>query len=530
MLYPISFIAALSLLILWFSYKNKESNARLFSKLFFLSLGVYGVNLFLQDATFGYKLMALSRDLMIMGGAAFFASILLKKKQFLVVFLAIIGVLIGKFYFATMINTFPEQLKTSSSNKPDIIQEDPSTKETNESIVFDDSWELLVDLKEGSKISDLEAILKKYDLTDFELAFTMEDKAVTDLADYYVINIPDNHSQDFQKILIDLDKSENVDYVEGNEVINIAPMRPEPLPKINRKFGINDPALTHLWGFETMEVDKLYNYVNTNNITPNKKAKIAILDTGIDGKHEDLKDRFFSTKPEYDMDVVGHGTHCAGIASAVTNNAIGVASFAPNNRFVEVTSIKVLNDFGGGTQRTVINGILEAADLEVDVISMSLGGRSNSSRLKAYKDAIKYANKKGAIVIVAAGNSNTNAKQYSPANTPGVITVSAIDTILNRASFSNYIQDIEMGIAAPGVKIYSTTPTNSRTGKYAAFNGTSMATPYVAGLVGLMRSLNPKLDTKEVYSILKQTGKSTKDTKKTGKLIYPVEAIRKVVE
>ena len=76
MLYPISFIAALSLLILWFSYKNKESNARLFSKLFFLSLGVYGVNLFLQDATFGYKLMALSRDLMIMGGAAFFASIL----------------------------------------------------------------------------------------------------------------------------------------------------------------------------------------------------------------------------------------------------------------------------------------------------------------------------------------------------------------------------------------------------------------------------------------------------------------------
>jgi thermitase len=530
MLYPISFIAALSLLILWFSYKNKESNARLFSKLFFLTLGVYGLNLFFQDATFGYKLMALSRDLMIMGGTAFFASILLKKKQFFVVFLAIIGILIGKFYFATMINTFPEQVEISSSNQPESTLKEPLTKETKEPIIFDTNWELLVDLKDGGRISDLEAILKKYDVTDFEHAFKMENKEITDLDDYYVINIPDKHSQDFQKILMELDKSNKVDYVEGNEVINIAPMRPEPLPKINRKFGINDPALTHLWGFEAMEVDQLYNYLNTNNIKAKKKAKIAILDTGVDGKHEDLKDRFFSTKPEYDMDVVGHGTHCAGIASAVTNNGIGVASFAPNNRFLEVTSIKVLNDFGGGTQRTVINGILEAADLEVDVISMSLGGRSNSSRLKAYKDAIKYANKKGAIVVVAAGNSNTNAKQYSPANTPGVITVSAIDTVLNRASFSNYIQDIEMGIAAPGVKIYSTTPTNSRTGKYAAFNGTSMATPYVTGLVGLMRSLNPKLDTKEVYTILNQTGKSTKDTKKTGKLIFPVDAIKKVVE
>jgi thermitase len=160
---------------------------------------------------------------------------------------------------------------------------------------------------------------------------------------------------------------------------------------------------------------------------------------------------------------------------------------------------------------------------------MSLGGRSNSSRLKAYKDAIKYANKKDAIVVVAAGNSNTNAKQYSPANTPGVITVSAVDTLIGRASFSNYIQDVEMGIAAPGVQIYSTTPTLSRNGKYAAFNGTSMATPYVAGLVGLMRSLDPKINTKEVYKILDETGKPTKDTKKTGKLIYPVEAVKRVI-
>ena len=103
---------------------------------------------------------------------------------------------------------------------------------------------------------------------------------------------------------------------------------------------------------------------------------------------------------------------------------------------------------------------------------------------------MEYAAKKGAIVVVAAGNSNMNAKDYAPANTPGVITVAALDTNLNRASFSNFVQDLDQGIAAPGVAIYSSIPGN----KYAAFNGTSMATPYVAGLVGLMKSLQPDLN------------------------------------
>lgn len=529
MLYPISFVVSLGLLILWFSKKEKESTANLLSKLFFGAMAIYAVNLFFQEATFGHKLMALSRDLMFLGGAAFLASLFLKRKPFFYAFLGLTAIAFVKFYLLKMVNTFPQKMESPKSE----IFEDDTTKgkvtDSASNVTFDKDWELLVDLKEGSKIGDLEEILKKYNLYDFEKAFKMDDEAITDLDDYYVINVPEKFISQLESIIAELEKSDKVDYVEGNEIINVVPMRGKPLPKINRKFGINDPALINLWGFEAMDIDQLYNYLNSNDIKPKKKAKIAILDTGVDGKHEDLKDRYFTTKPEYDEDVVGHGTHCAGIAAAVTNNGIGVASFAPNNRFVEVTSVKVLNNFGGGTQRTVINGILEAADSGVDVISMSLGGRSNSSRLKAYKDAIKYANKKDAIVVVAAGNSNTNAKQYSPANTPGVITVSAVDTLIGRASFSNYIQDVEMGIAAPGVQIYSTTPTLSRNGKYAAFNGTSMATPYVAGLVGLMRSLDPKINTKEVYKILDETGKPTKDTKKTGKLIYPVEAVKRVI-
>ena len=157
---------------------------------------------------------------------------------------------------------------------------------------------------------------------------------------------------------------------------------------------------------------------------------------------------------------------------------------------------------------------------------MSLGSRSNSQKRKTFKIAIDYTKKSGAIVVVAAGNSNMNAKDYAPANTPGVITVSAIDTSLNRASFSNYVNDVEMGIAAPGVKIYSTIPGN----KYASFNGTSMAAPHVSGLVGLMKSIKPSLTITEAYGILHSTGKDTKDVEKTGRLINPTMAIQKLIK
>ncbi|HEB61709.1 MAG TPA: subtilisin, partial [Bacteroidetes bacterium] len=227
-----------------------------------------------------------------------------------------------------------------------------------------------------------------------------------------------------------------------------------------------------------------------------------------------------------DNDPQSHGTHCAGIAAAVSNNGKGIASFSKNNEFVQVTSIRVLSSFGGGTQRGIIDGMIEAADKGVDVISMSLGGRSNASRQKAYSKAVKYCNDKGAIVVVAAGNSNMDAKDYSPANARGVITVSAVDSDLNRAVFSNYIQNVKMGVAAPGVGIYSTIPDN----KYAAYNGTSMATPYVAGLLGLMKSIYPKLTTKEAYKILKSTGMDTKNTKETGKLIQPEAAVKELLD
>ncbi|MBK8705642.1 MAG: S8 family serine peptidase [Saprospiraceae bacterium] len=100
-----------------------------------------------------------------------------------------------------------------------------------------------------------------------------------------------------------------------------------------------------------------------------------------------------------------------------------------------------------------------------------------------------------------------------------------MDSELNRAVFSNYVNNIDMGLAAPGVNIYSTIPGS----KYEAYNGTSMATPYVAGLVGLMKSLKPSLTTKEAYRILRDTGKNTRNTKETGKLIQPGAAVNALI-
>ena len=280
-----------------------------------------------------------------------------------------------------------------------------------------------------------------------------------------------------------------------------------------------------MWGFNAMGIDQFYKSIKEGKIKPQRKATVAILDTGVDAGHEDIAGNYKSIKRKYDKDVQGHGTHCAGIAGAVSNNAKGVASFSQDNEFVQITSVPVLNNFGMGTQKSIIDGIIEAADNQVDVISMSLGGRSNPIKQKAYEKAIKYANDAGAIVIVAAGNSNDNAKHYAPANVKGVIAVSAIDEQLKRAAFSNYVTDIAMGVAAPGVNIYSTFPKN----QYKTFNGTSMATPYVSGLVGVMKSINPSLNTAQIHEILQSSGVGTNTTSETGRFIQPSGAIGRVV-
>lgn len=222
---------------------------------------------------------------------------------------------------------------------------------------------------------------------------------------------------------------------------------------------------------------------------------IAILDSGVDPEHEDLKDRIsygfnaFKNDDEF-HDENGHGTHVAGIIAATTNNFTGIAGVS---WFNPILPVKVLNEDAEGTALEVANGIRWATDHGAKVINMSLGDSFNS---KIIHDAIRYAYKNDVTLIAAAGNDNVETAMY-PAAYEEVIAVSAVDERRHKAIFSNYGEHID--VTAPGEHIPSTYLNNS----YVMMSGTSMAAPHVAGLAGIIRSINPELTNGEVANIIR---------------------------
>jgi subtilisin family serine protease len=214
---------------------------------------------------------------------------------------------------------------------------------------------------------------------------------------------------------------------------------------------------------------------------------IAIVDTGIYLRHPDLRSKLVpgndfvgDREPASPNDGHGHGTHVAGIAAAVTNNTTGVAGTCPNCKLMPV---RVLNDFGLGDLVAVAKGIVWATDNGAKIINLSLVGYEESAALN---DALEYAWSKGVLPVCAAGNRNSNNPAVYPASNPRCLTVGATTNTDTKASFSNYGPWV--GIAAPGVDMYSTLLGNS----YGTDSGTSMSAPMVAGAAGLLsgRGLN----------------------------------------
>lgn len=503
-LYPI-FITGILLATIWWFRKanlNPDSKRLLPNLTFWGSALFYAVSMFMSDFSIWYKiLLMLPRDIAMLTVTFLIANNLKSARGYFVTAMTVVVIAFSLF------SGWGMRLYTYTMGAE-----------------VDSQAELLFESTDSEEMEAIEANLEGYNLK-IEKAFPdLKNKDYSDLDNYYVVNIPDEFQYDLNTVA-------NIIYASGGEVGYNNIVKLSPLDKTSKsltandiEYDIDDPNLGQLWGFEKMEVNKLYLYLKSEKIKPKKKARIAILDTGVDSNHEDINDRFVSIDNKHNSDKQSHGTHCAGIAASVSNNNTGIASFSPSNDFVEVTSVKVLSDQGWGTDRGIIDGIIEAADNDADVISLSLGGPSSESKRRAFSEAVKYANKSGAIVVVAAGNETQDATKVSPANAEGVITVSAVDESLNIASFSNWITNIEMGIAAPGVNILSTIPGD----KYQAYSGTSMATPYVAGLLGLMKSIKPDLETKEAYEILKSTGKQTNNPEKTGNMIFPLAAVKKL--
>ncbi|WLR57098.1 S8 family peptidase [Mesobacillus subterraneus] len=225
--------------------------------------------------------------------------------------------------------------------------------------------------------------------------------------------------------------------------------------------------------------------------------EIAIVDTGVDLDHPDLRNRLvkgynvINDKAEPDDDN-GHGTHVAGIIASETNNNEGVAGMT---WFSKIMPIKAMGAKGYGTTFDIAKGIVWAVDHGADVINLSLGNYQPS---KVLEEAVRYAFEKDVVMVSAAGNDGSNQPTY-PSAYPEVLSVAAVDYNGNRASFSNYGEYID--IAAPGVYI----PSTYYNKQYAALSGTSMAAPHVAGLAALIKSANPELKSSQVIKIIKNS-------------------------
>lgn len=235
---------------------------------------------------------------------------------------------------------------------------------------------------------------------------------------------------------------------------------------------VNDPLNSYQWGFTKVQATQAW-----DTSTGSSAVTIAILDTGIDTSHPDLAAKVIGSVnfsgSATTLDIFGHGTHVAGIAAADTNNAIGVAGLGYNSRLLNV---KVLGDDGTGSYSAIAKGITWAADNGARVINLSLGGTSSSSTLQ---NAVDYAWNKGAVVVAAAGNNASSAPFY-PAYYSNVIAVAATNEWDQKTPYTDYGDWVDVG--APGSNIYSTLPG----AVYGNRSGTSMASPLVAGLAGLV--------------------------------------------
>jgi serine protease len=221
--------------------------------------------------------------------------------------------------------------------------------------------------------------------------------------------------------------------------------------------------------------------------------------------------------PAADENSSWHGTHVSGTIAAKTNNGLGVAGIAYNAKIVPARALGRCGGYtsdiadaivwaSGGT----VTGVPANAN-KARVLNLSLGGSGACDTTT--QNAINSARSRGAVVVVAAGNGNTNASNTNPANCSGVITVAATNRAGGKASYSNYGTNVT--IAAPGgdngAGILSTLNSGTTTpasDNYAWYMGTSMATPHVAGVVALMLSANPNLTPDDVAAKLKSTARA----------------------
>jgi thermitase len=253
----------------------------------------------------------------------------------------------------------------------------------------------------------------------------------------------------------------------------------------------NDEVYAQQWNLATIQVADAW------TITTGEALLVAVLDTGVDAEHPDLLGKVlpglnvFATNVSAGDDN-GHGTAVAGLIAATSDNSIGIAGICWG---CQILPVKVLNARGAGSDAGVAMGMRWAVDQGARVINMSLGGGDDSRTLR---EAVQYALDRGVLVVAASGNERREGNQINyPAAYPEVLAVGATSFDDQLADFSNTGDYLDL--AAPGVGLWTTLPN----GRYGAPDGTSFASPHVAGAAGLVLSLRPDLGWYDVSCILR---------------------------
>lgn len=328
---------------------------------------------------------------------------------------------------------------------------------------------------------------------------------------------------------------QRVVYAEGNEVIRLEDeaVAPESTPshlKDSEVQGAPNDLDSRLWGLhnvgqdggkEGADIHALEAWKVTKGDKSLRGPLIAIIDTGIDYHHPDLKANLFVNAGEIAGDGIdndgngviddvygynayantgnpldghSHGTHCAGTIGAVGDNGIGVTGVMQDARLM---AVKIFDDSGSTSTDAIVRGLSYAAKMGADITSNSWGG---GARSEAIFDAFK-ANP--ALHIIAAGNSgyDNDKRDAYPANyeLDHIVAVAASTRRDEKASFSQYGAK-SVDVAAPGAQILSTVPG----GGYGVKSGTSMATPHVSGVAGLIMSAYPEASNAEIKERLIQ--------------------------
>jgi len=356
-------------------------------------------------------------------------------------------------------------------------------------------------------------------------------------------------------------ESVNYDYFAGRSKIEV----PESVETLEKNYtkainGFNDPGVSKLWAFNSaeragMNISDAYEAMGSQT---GEEVIVAVVDTGVDYNHEDLKDIMWVNEGEIAdngidddgngyiddihgintlvrdsegnatadmMDKHSHGTHVSGTIAAKQNNGTGIAGIAAHAR---IMGIRTVPNNGDETDVDVAESFLYAAKNGAKIINCSFGKGHNEGGMLV-KETIDFIGKEyGVLVVAAAGNDSSNIDRYEtwPASydSESLLVIASTTKYGSLSGFSNY-GVVGVDVAAPGSSIYSTTPGN----RYGNMSGTSMATPNTVGVAAQILSLNPGLSPYQLKErLMERSTKVSKYSTKVGSsgLVNLLDSIR----